>query len=98
MLPYEDSFSHSDWLAEANVEERVAIGGLSGSVGGVTGTRNEAGIWNLLLSRATSWKLGFSRPSADCLRQGADIEFRSMNVFLVSPVVSSRLKLCFCMP
>ena len=95
LLLDKDSFSHSDWFAEANVDVKVAIGGLSGIVGGVTGTRKEEGILNLLLSRITSLKLGFSLPSADCLRAGADMDFRPMSGLLASPVDSLTLTFCF---
>ena len=102
LLLDKDSFSHSDWFAEANVDVRVAIGGLSGIVGGVTGTRKEEGILNLLLSRITSLKLGFSLPSADCLRAGTDMDFLPVSGLLVvtlwllaSPVDSLTLTFCF---
>ena len=50
LVPDGDSFAQSDWFAEVNVDVSVAIGGLSGTDGGDTGTRNEAGILNGLLS------------------------------------------------
>ena len=57
LLPERDSLTQSDKFEEENVDDKAAMGGLSGILGEVIGLKKEAVLLELFVSTSTLWKL-----------------------------------------
>ena len=57
LLPERDSLAQSDKFEEENVDDKAAMGGLSGILGEEIGLKKEAVLLELFVSTSTLWKL-----------------------------------------
>ena len=57
LLPERDSLAQSDKFEEENVDDKAAMGGLSGILSEEIGLKKEAVLLELFVSTSTLWKL-----------------------------------------